>query len=112
MAPIQSLSFVIVLSHRPFSPSDYPTSSQLDMVDLWSDHSPWPHNTVPQSYSFLVKYPWLWWLSYTLTQPRFVHRTISLVTGWQVGHRVAMVRAQSARSRSGHPPFFVFGVVQ
>lgn len=67
-------------------------TTQLDMVDLWSDHSPWPHNTVPQSYSFLVKYPFLWWLSYTLTQPRFVHRTISLVTGWQVGHRVAMVR--------------------
>lgn len=65
--------------------------SQLDMVDLWSDHAPWPHNTVPQSYSFLVKYPFLWWLSYTLTQPRFVHKPLSVLTGWQVGHRIAMV---------------------
>ncbi len=69
----------------------YGDKFELDMVDLWSDHSPWPHNTMPQSYSFLVKYPWLWRLSYTLTQPRPVHKTISLVTGWQVGHRVAMV---------------------
>lgn len=72
----------------------YGDKFELDMVDLWSDHSPWPHNTMPQSYSFLVKYPWLWRLSYTLTQPRFVHKPISVVTGWQVGHRVAMAYDQ------------------
>ena len=44
-------------------------------MDLWSDHTPWPYNQIPKSYSFLVKNSFLWRFGYYTQQPRFVHRT-------------------------------------
>ena len=44
-------------------------------MDLWSDHTPWPYNQIPKSYSFLVQNSFLWRFGYYTQQPRFVHRT-------------------------------------
>jgi 1,2-diacylglycerol 3-beta-galactosyltransferase len=39
---------------------------QVDMVDLWLEHTPWPINRMPRSYRFLAnEAPWLWKFIYT-----------------------------------------------
>lgn len=48
-------------------------SEQIDVVDLWSEHTPWPYRNMPKSYSFLVKYPILWRASFNVMAPKFVH---------------------------------------
>ncbi|MEW5313578.1 MAG: hypothetical protein WDW38_005136 [Sanguina aurantia] len=45
----------------------------IDVVDIWSDHTPPPFCNLPNSYSFLVKHSILWRLSYQIIQPRLVH---------------------------------------
>ncbi|MEW5300952.1 MAG: hypothetical protein WDW36_003840 [Sanguina aurantia] len=46
---------------------------EIDVVDIWSDHTPPPFCNLPNSYSFLVKHSILWRLSYQIIQPRLVH---------------------------------------
>jgi hypothetical protein len=46
---------------------------QVLIVDMWKEHTPYPWNTMPDSYSFLVKHGLLWRLAYTSIQPRMVH---------------------------------------
>eukprot|EP00891_Asterochloris_glomerata_P005998 jgi/Astpho2/5998/fgenesh1_pm.00084_%23_5_t len=53
----------------------YGDKFEFSIVDLWSDHTPWPYNQIPKSYSFLVKNSFLWRFGYYTQQPRFVHRT-------------------------------------
>ncbi len=55
----------------------YGRKYHIDIVDLWSHHTPWPYNEFPKSYSFMVKYPFIWRANFTLTQPRFVHVPLS-----------------------------------
>lgn len=55
----------------------YGQKYHIDIVDLWSHHTPWPYNEFPKSYSFMVKYPFIWRANFTLTQPRFVHVPLS-----------------------------------
>ena len=36
-------------------------SFQVDIIDLWMEHAPWPLNRIPKSYRFLADdTPWLW----------------------------------------------------
>jgi 1,2-diacylglycerol 3-beta-galactosyltransferase len=51
----------------------YGDKYKIDVTDLWSSHTPWPFNQLPKSYSFMVKYPFIWRANFTLTQPRIVH---------------------------------------
>lgn len=46
---------------------------QVLIVDMWKEHTPAPWNTMPDSYSFLVKHGMLWRLSYHSIQPRMIH---------------------------------------
>ena len=55
----------------------YGQKYHIDIVDLWSLHTPWPYNEFPKSYSFMVKYPFIWRANFTMTQPRFVHVPLS-----------------------------------
>ncbi len=41
---------------------------QVDIVDMWKDHTPWPFHRIPDSYAFLVRHSILWRLSYQITQ--------------------------------------------
>jgi hypothetical protein len=47
---------------------------QVFVTDLWTDHTPWPFNQLPRSYSFLVKHGSLWKITYYGTAPRVVHQ--------------------------------------
>ncbi|RDX95258.1 putative monogalactosyldiacylglycerol synthase, chloroplastic, partial [Mucuna pruriens] len=54
---------------------------QVFVTDLWSDHTPWPFNQLPRSYSFLVKHGPLWRMTYYGTAPRVVHQSNFAATG-------------------------------
>jgi 1,2-diacylglycerol 3-beta-galactosyltransferase len=54
----------------------YGTSYDVNIVDLWSSHSPWPLCNMPKSYFFLVKNPWLWRLNFRCSEPKIVHETL------------------------------------
>jgi hypothetical protein len=63
---------------------------QIDVVDMWTEHTPYPFNQLPKSYNSMVANPWSWRFGYTLTQPRFVHvpmqRAAGLVVARQAKH--------------------------
>ncbi|CAI5976661.1 unnamed protein product [Closterium sp. NIES-65] len=46
----------------------------VNVVDLWTDHTPWPFNQLPKSYNFLVRHETLWKMTYYATKPKFVHQ--------------------------------------
>lgn len=48
----------------------------VNIVDLWSSHSPWPLCNMPKSYFFLVKNPWLWRLNFRCSEPKIIHETL------------------------------------
>ncbi|GAA0165531.1 glycosyltransferase [Lithospermum erythrorhizon] len=48
---------------------------QVFVVDLWTEHTPWPFNQLPRSYNFLVKHGTLWKMTYYASAPRLVHQT-------------------------------------
>ena len=52
----------------------------VNVVDLWSSHSPWPLCNMPKSYFFLVKNPWLWRLNFRCSEPKIVHETLFRVS--------------------------------
>ncbi|XP_014502519.1 probable monogalactosyldiacylglycerol synthase, chloroplastic isoform X2 [Vigna radiata var. radiata] len=54
---------------------------QVFVTDLWADHTPWPFNQLPRSYSFLVKHGPLWKMTYYGTAPRVVHQSNFAATG-------------------------------
>lgn len=62
---------------------------RIDVVDLWTHHTVWPFNQLPKSYSFMVKYPFIWRTNFNLTQPRMVHIPIATVAGAVVGASVS-----------------------
>jgi hypothetical protein len=53
---------------------------QVDYVDIWTNHTPYPFNQLPQSYSYLVQNPVLWRLGYYFHQPRLMHNTAQYTT--------------------------------
>ena len=48
---------------------------QVDIVDIWTHHTPYPFNQLPKTYSFLVRHPFIWRFGYYLQQPKLVHMT-------------------------------------
>ena len=66
----------------------------IDVVDLWSYHTPWPFNQLPKSYSFMVKYPFIWRTNFNLTQPRIVHIPLATVATSIVASHVSQAYDQ------------------
>lgn len=46
---------------------------QVLIVDMWVEHTPWPFNQLPNSYSFMVHHGWMWRFAYHSIQPPMVH---------------------------------------
>jgi 1,2-diacylglycerol 3-beta-galactosyltransferase len=67
---------------------------QVDVVDLWTAHTPWPFNQLPKSYSFMVKYPFIWRANFTFTQPRIVHLPLATVAASIVASHVSQAYDQ------------------
>ena len=57
----------------------YGDKYDINVVDLWSTHSPWPFSNMPKSYFFLVKHPWLWRLSFRASEPELLHEAMFTV---------------------------------
>ena len=64
---------------------------QLDVVDIWSQHTPWPLNQIPKTYSFLVKNGFLWRFGYYTNQPRFMHRPFLKMTAFMARQHIGAV---------------------
>ena len=47
--------------------------AQVDYVDVWTDHTPYPFNQLPKTYSFMVRNSLMWRIGYYGQQPRFIH---------------------------------------
>uniref|UniRef100_A0A0D3H700 monogalactosyldiacylglycerol synthase n=2 Tax=Oryza TaxID=4527 RepID=A0A0D3H700_9ORYZ len=62
---------------------------QVFVTDLWTDHTPWPFNQLPRSYSFLVKHGPLWKMTYYGTAPRVVHQPHFAATSTFIAREVA-----------------------
>ncbi|KAK9829489.1 hypothetical protein WJX72_006170 [[Myrmecia] bisecta] len=67
----------------------YGDEYQIDMVDLWTDHTMWPFNQMPRSYSFAVKNHLIWRCSYYSQQPRLVHRSTQRAVGCLVARQIS-----------------------
>lgn len=62
---------------------------RIDIVDLWTDHTPWPFHEFPKSYSFMVHHPWIWRFNFTMTQPQFVHIPLATFGTLLMGSRIS-----------------------
>ncbi|KAL8168033.1 hypothetical protein V2J09_009532 [Rumex salicifolius] len=62
---------------------------QVFVVDLWSEHTPWPFNQLPRSYNFLVKHGSLWKMTYYASSPRVVHQSNFAATSAFIAREVA-----------------------
>ncbi len=62
----------------------YGAEFQVDIVDLWMKHTPWPLNQVPKSYRFLaIETPWLWKRLYKIGERRdFTRPVMRAASGW------------------------------
>lgn len=68
---------------------EYGDDYQVFITDLWSEHTPWPFNQIPKSYSFLVKHGPLWRMTYYGTAPRLVHQSNFAATSTFIAREVA-----------------------
>ncbi|KAK7283138.1 hypothetical protein RIF29_12449 [Crotalaria pallida] len=68
---------------------EYGDEYQVFVTDLWSEHTPWPFNQLPRSYSFLVKHGPLWKMTYYGTAPRVVHQSNFAATSTFIAREVA-----------------------
>ncbi|OIV96452.1 hypothetical protein TanjilG_07844 [Lupinus angustifolius] len=68
---------------------EYGDEYQVFISDLWSEHTPWPFNQLPKSYSFLVKHAPLWKMAYYGTAPRVVHQSNFAATSAFIAREVA-----------------------
>ncbi|DBB01119.1 hypothetical protein WJX77_006919 [Trebouxia sp. C0004] len=69
----------------------YGNQYHLDIVDIWSQHTPWPMNQIPKTYSFLVKNGFLWRFGYYTQQPRFMHVPFLKMTAITARRHIAAV---------------------
>ncbi|RHN39728.1 putative monogalactosyldiacylglycerol synthase [Medicago truncatula] len=73
---------------------EYGDDYQVFITDLWSEHTPWPFNQIPKSYSFLVKHGPLWRMTYYGTAPRLKAWEVAqapfknLLMMWMAGNTV------------------------
>lgn len=42
-------------------------------MDIWTNHTPYPFNQLPKTYSFMVRNSLIWRVGYYGQQPRFIH---------------------------------------
>lgn len=77
----------------------------FDIVDAWKDHTPRPFNSLPDTYSFLVKQPILWRIAYMSQQPRIIHKPYLWSCGNLIGRDVnnLCVLSPFSRVRTGNP---------
>jgi len=68
---------------------EYGEEYEVTVIDLWKEHTPWPFNQLPKSYSFLVKHETLWKMAFYGTKPRFVHQPQMAATSAFVAREVA-----------------------
>jgi 1,2-diacylglycerol 3-beta-galactosyltransferase len=81
----------------------YGDKYEINVVDLWSSSSPWPLCNMPKSYFFLVKYPWLWRLSFRTSEPELLHE--AMFTGY-----TAIVGRRFARAFQEYKPDLIVSV--
>ncbi|CAH9102074.1 unnamed protein product [Cuscuta europaea] len=62
---------------------------QVIVCDLWTEHTPWPFNQLPKSYSFLVKHSSLWKMTYYASSPRFIHQPNFAATSALIAREIA-----------------------
>ncbi len=62
---------------------------QVDYVDVWTDHTPYPFNQLPKTYSFMVRNSLMWRIGYYGQQPRFIHVPTQTVSSLFVSKQVA-----------------------
>nr|GMD90913.1 probable monogalactosyldiacylglycerol synthase, chloroplastic [Ipomoea batatas] len=62
---------------------------QVIVCDLWTEHTPWPFNQLPKSYSFLVKHSSLWRMTYYASAPRVIHQSNFAATSTFIAREVA-----------------------
>jgi len=67
----------------------YGNRFQVEIVDIWTNHTPWPINRAPRSYSFMVRHSWLWRLNYRFTQPAFIHQPLMTGVGVAASSRLS-----------------------
>lgn len=68
---------------------EYGDDYQVFVTDLWTEHTPWPFNQLPRSYSFLVKHGPLWKMTYYGTAPRVIHQPHFAATATFIAREVA-----------------------
>lgn len=76
---------------------------QVSIVDAWKEHTPYPFNQLPKSYSFLVKHESLWKIAFYSTKPRFVHQP-------QMAATSALVARDMAKMLDKHRPDLIVSV--
>ncbi|CAL5225228.1 g8016 [Coccomyxa viridis] len=67
----------------------YGNDFQVDYVDVWTNHTPYPFNQLPKTYSFMVRNSLMWRIGYYGQQPRFIHVPTQTVSSLFVSKQVA-----------------------
>ncbi len=62
---------------------------QVDYVDIWSNHTPYPFNQLPKTYSFMVRNSLMWRIGYYGQQPRFIHVPTQTISSLFVSKQVS-----------------------
>ena len=57
-------------------------------MDIWSNHTPYPFNQLPKTYSFMVCNSLMWRIGYYGQQPRFIHVPTQTVSSLFVSKQV------------------------
>ncbi|CAI5469698.1 unnamed protein product [Closterium sp. Yama58-4] len=68
---------------------EYGDKYEVTIIDLWKEHTPWPFNQMPKSYSFLVRHETLWKVAFYATKPKFVHQPQMAATSAFVAREVS-----------------------
>lgn len=63
---------------------------QVLIVDMWVEHTPFPFNQLPNTYSFMVQNGWMWRMAYHTLQPRAIHMPyMSAIHAFTASHLAA-----------------------
>lgn len=57
-------------------------------MDIWTNHTPYPFNQLPKTYSFMVRNSLIWRIGYYGQQPRFIHVPTQTVSSLFVSRQV------------------------
>lgn len=64
--------------------AQYGSQIHVQIIDLWTDHTPFPLNHLPRTYPFFVqRLPWLWAWAWQITRsPRATKPLFALIAKW------------------------------